>query len=88
MKKTITVTAYTEGKAEAIVRAIDKTYRHFYNVHGTKRIGSYRNTIIIEIDDMAWSYFRRAVLWHCASHIDPNLCWNDTPECCRLWCEE
>ena len=86
--KTITVTAYTEGKAEAIVRVIDRTYRHFCNVHGVKRTGSSRNSIIIEIDDMDWCYFRRAVLEHVIHHIDRNVCWNDKPEYCEIWCEE
>ena len=86
--KTITVTASAEGKAEAIVRAIDHTYRHFFNVHGVKRIGSSRSTIVIEIDDMDWCYFKRAVLWHCIKHIDQNLCWNDKLETCEIWCEE
>ena len=86
--KTISITAYSEGEAEAIVRAIDKTYRHFYNVHGTKRISSSRNTIIIVIDEWAWKYFRQAVLEHIIHHINRNVCWNDKLEYCEIWCEE
>lgn len=86
--KIITISAPDIRKVEKIVRAIDRTYRHFYNVYGTKRIGSSRNTVIIEIDEWAWSYFRRAVLWHCASHIDQNICWNEKQGYAEIWCEE
>lgn len=73
--------------AEAIAHAIDRVYRRFFRTYGIRRLKTTKSEIQFEMDALAWDYIYRVTMMYVATKIEPELCWLDRPEECRMWTE-
>ena len=79
----ITLKALNLQEAETMVSVIDKWYRHFYVVHGVKRLYSASErltgiaTIMVEISPEAWNYTHDGIQWEILHRLDKSLVYHN-----------
>lgn len=73
--KQITISMDAQS-AEYMMRIVDRWFRHFYTVHGVRRLNSGKNFIQFEISASAWEYIERGAQWEFVHRTGKSICYH------------